>query len=59
LQALVGGALAGLQDLHVLVDWFDHCTRLSENVPPDRGGDHHRHLPIVDRVGTSPGLPSG
>ena len=59
LQALVGGALAGLQDLHVLVDWFDHCTRLSEAVPPDRGGDHHRHLPIVDRVGTSPDLSSG
>jgi hypothetical protein len=30
LQALVGGALAGLQDSHELVDWFDHCTRLSE-----------------------------
>ena len=30
LQALVGGALAGLQDRHDLVDWFDHCTRLSE-----------------------------
>jgi Fe-coproporphyrin III synthase len=59
LQALVGGALAGLQDMHVLVDWFDHCTRLSENVPPDRGCDDHRHLPIVDRVGTSPGLSSG
>jgi len=55
LQALVGGALASLQDLHVLVDWFDHCTRLSENVPPDRGDDPHRHLPIVSRGGTSPG----
>jgi len=30
LQALVGGALAGLQGRHELVDWFDHCTRLSE-----------------------------
>lgn len=30
LQALVGGALAGLQDRRDLVDWFDHCTRLSE-----------------------------
>jgi organic radical activating enzyme len=59
LQALVGGALAGLEDMHVLVDWFDHCTRLGENVPPDRGGDHHHHLPIADRVGTSPGLLSG
>jgi Fe-coproporphyrin III synthase len=59
LQALVGGALAGLQDLPALVDWFDHCTRLSENVPPDRGGDHHRHLPIADRVDPSPGLSSG
>lgn len=59
LRALVGGAVAGLQDMHVLVDWFDHCTRLSEDVPPDRCGDHHRHLPIVDRVGTSPGLSSG
>jgi molybdenum cofactor biosynthesis enzyme MoaA len=58
LQALVGGALAGLQDLHVLVDWFDHCTRLSEKVRPS-GGDHHRHLPIAYRAGTSPGLPSG
>jgi len=30
LQVLIGGALAGLQDRHGLVDWFDHCTRLSE-----------------------------
>jgi organic radical activating enzyme len=30
LQNLVGGALAGLQGRHDLVDWFDHCTRLSE-----------------------------
>jgi hypothetical protein len=30
LQALVGGALAGLRDRHDLVDWFDNCARLSE-----------------------------
>lgn len=30
LQALVGGALAGLQGREGLVDWFDHCARLSE-----------------------------
>ena len=30
LQTLVGGALAGLRDRSDLVDWFDHCTRLSE-----------------------------
>jgi len=29
-QALVGGALAGLESRRDLVDWFDHCTRLSE-----------------------------
>ena len=37
-QALVGGALAGLRDLHVLVDWFDHCTRLSERLRPVAAG---------------------
>jgi Fe-coproporphyrin III synthase len=30
LQALIGGAVAGLQDSRDFVDWFDHCTRLSE-----------------------------
>jgi hypothetical protein len=30
LQALVGGALAGLRARHDLLDWFDYCTRLSE-----------------------------
>jgi len=30
LQALVGGALVGLRDRDDLVDWFDHCARLSE-----------------------------
>jgi organic radical activating enzyme len=30
LQALIGSALAGLQDSHELIDWFDFCTRLSE-----------------------------
>ena len=29
-EALVGGALAGLRDRNDLVDWFDHCARLSE-----------------------------
>ena len=29
-QALMGSALAGLQDQQRLLDWFDHCTRLSE-----------------------------
>jgi pyruvate-formate lyase-activating enzyme len=33
LQALVGGALAGLADRQDLVDWFDHCARLSEARP--------------------------
>jgi len=33
LQALLGGALAGLQDRQDLVDWFDHCARLSEARP--------------------------
>ena len=31
-QELVGGALAGLDGRGGLVDWFDHCTRLSERV---------------------------
>ena len=30
LQALIGGAVAGLEESRDLVDWFDHCTRLSE-----------------------------
>jgi organic radical activating enzyme len=30
LQMLVGGALMRLQDSDGLVDWFDYCTRLSE-----------------------------
>jgi len=30
LQELVGGALLGMQDRQDLVDWFDHCARLSE-----------------------------
>ena len=30
LQDLVGGALAGLESCGGLVDWFDHCARLSE-----------------------------
>ena len=29
LQALIGGAVAGLETSSDLVDWFDHCTRLS------------------------------
>ena len=29
LQALIGGAVAGLEESRDLVDWFDHCTRLS------------------------------
>jgi hypothetical protein len=33
LGALVGGALVGLRDRDDLVDWFDHCARLSE--PPE------------------------
>lgn len=31
LQELVGGALAGLQARQDLIDWFDHCARLSES----------------------------
>lgn len=30
LQSLIGSAVAGLQDARDFVDWFDHCTRLSE-----------------------------
>jgi pyruvate-formate lyase-activating enzyme len=30
LQQLIGGAVAGLEQARDLVDWFDHCTRLSE-----------------------------
>jgi len=30
LQRLIGGALAGLEHGAGLVDWFDHCARLSE-----------------------------
>ena len=30
-RALMGGAVAALRDARDLVDWFDHCTRLSEN----------------------------
>jgi len=30
LQELIGGAVAGLQNARDFVDWFDHCTRLSE-----------------------------
>lgn len=30
LQELVGGALAGMADRPGVVDWFDHCARLSE-----------------------------
>jgi Fe-coproporphyrin III synthase len=33
LRALVGGALAGIADRNDLVDWFDHCARLSEVAP--------------------------
>jgi hypothetical protein len=29
-QMLIGNALARLQDSNGLVDWFDYCTRLSE-----------------------------
>ena len=30
LQNLIGGAVAALREARDLVDWFDHCTRLSE-----------------------------
>jgi hypothetical protein len=30
---LIGGALARLEGKEGLVDWFDYCTRLSEEVP--------------------------
>jgi pyruvate-formate lyase-activating enzyme len=30
LQALIGGELARLEGRHELVDWFDQCTRVSE-----------------------------
>lgn len=33
LEELVGGALASLRDRHDVVDWFDYCTRLSEERP--------------------------
>jgi pyruvate-formate lyase-activating enzyme len=52
LQELVGGALAGLQGAHALVDWFDHCTRLAEATAPgmDRG-----RLPMYGQEQTPPG----
>jgi hypothetical protein len=37
LKMLVGGALARLQGNDGLVDWFDYCTRLSE----DTGFESH------------------
>jgi pyruvate-formate lyase-activating enzyme len=40
LQALIGGAVAGLEESRDLVDWFDHCTRLSE-VATDGYQLHH------------------
>jgi hypothetical protein len=33
LQTLIGGAVAGLEESRDLIDWFDHCTRLSEVAP--------------------------
>lgn len=30
LQTLIGTAVAGLEESRDMVDWFDHCTRLSE-----------------------------
>jgi hypothetical protein len=36
LQVLIGSALAGLQSNDGLVDWFDYCTRLSEQAPVSR-----------------------
>jgi pyruvate-formate lyase-activating enzyme len=30
LKALIGGALMSLESRHDLVDWFDHCVRVSE-----------------------------
>jgi hypothetical protein len=33
LRALVGAALVGMADRNDLVDWFDHCARLSEAAP--------------------------
>jgi MoaA/NifB/PqqE/SkfB family radical SAM enzyme len=32
LQLLIGGAVAGLEEQRDLIDWFDHCARLSEAV---------------------------
>jgi pyruvate-formate lyase-activating enzyme len=32
LQGLIGGALAALKDGAGVVDWFDHCARLSERL---------------------------
>ncbi len=31
-QMLIGGALARLESVEGLVDWFDYCARLSEKV---------------------------
>ena len=30
LRTLIGGAVAGLEASRDMIDWFDHCTRLSE-----------------------------
>ncbi len=47
LQALVGGALADLRHRHDLIDWFDHCTRLSDACQAESG----HPLRFVERVG--------
>jgi len=31
LQSLIGGGVASMQARQGLVDWFDHCTRLSQD----------------------------
>jgi len=39
LQDLIGGAVAGLKDRTDLLDWFDHCTRLSAAAVSDTSSE--------------------
>jgi len=36
LQMLIGAAIGGLEHQRDLIDWFDHCARLSEAAPFDQ-----------------------
>jgi len=50
LRMLIGGALAGLEGKDGLVDWFDYCTRLSEE---QRGAALHKKQNAAAREAVS------